>query len=81
MLFPIINRLFPIYYWEHSVVGGFLFSYFCIKEIKTIQETKNNTIMKARKQLLLMVIALISMAMQASAIGLEDIRINARFFH
>ena len=35
--------------------------------------------MKARKQLLLMVIALISMAMPASAIGLEDIRINARF--
>ena len=25
--------------------------HFCIKEIKTIQETKNNTIMKARKQL------------------------------
>lgn len=35
--------------------------------------------MKARKQLLLMVIAFISMAMPASAIGLEDIRINARF--
>lgn len=35
--------------------------------------------MKARKQLLLMVIALISMVLPASAIGLEDIRINARF--
>lgn len=35
--------------------------------------------MKARKQLLLMVIAIISMAMPASAIGLEDIRINSRF--
>lgn len=35
--------------------------------------------MKAKKQLLLMVIALISLVLPASAIGLEDIRLNARF--
>lgn len=70
---PIVNREIPIHYWEESFVGGFLSSYFCIKEIL------KHTIMKTRRQVLIWMVALLSIALPVSAIGLGDIRVNARF--